>query len=280
MTVARRKRAGVLLGAVLWCAASAGATAVAAPRRAHDSREAKARAACAAGRVDEGVALLEEIAAQRDDPNALYNEARCYQQNGRNSEALERFKLYRDRVRNLPPAEAAQLDGFIRALETQVAAKAKPPAPPPSAPSAPAESAPLPLSESAPLPPAAVDVPAAASRGSGARIAAITLGAVGAVALGTGVYYTLRVKSITSDLESPTQIGDQEYQDKLKQGQHAETYQWIAYGVAAAAFAGSTVVLLVSRPGAGTEAAPVSVAPLVGRAGAAIAAGAVVQGRF
>ena len=262
------RRTWLCVGVVL-IGTGCSAVAAAAPKRGHDSREAKARAACAAGRVDEGVALLVEIAAKNGDPNALYNQARCYQQNGRSSEALARFKEYRSRVPDLPPTEAAQVDGFIRDLEAEVAAKDKPMEPVPPTPP--------PVIEVAPAPPPVEPVAAPApQRGRGARIAAAVLAVAGAAALGAGVYFSLRVRAVASDLESPTPIDAGAYRDKVHEGQQAETRQWIAYGVGAAALVGAAVVVIVGRPAAAAEPPRVALAPLVGRGGG----GAALLWRF
>ena len=243
--------------------------ALAAPR-GKDSREARARAACAAGRVDEGVALLAEIAAENGDPNALYNQARCYQENGRSSEALARFKEYRDRVPSLSPAEAAQLDAFIRDLEADVAAKnsAREPPPAPSTTVAPPPPAtPPPALEPPPALPLPPPAPAPQA-GRGTRIAAVALALTGAAALGVGVYYTLRVQSLTADLENDKPMIDQRMlQDQYAQGHQAENRQWIAYGVASGALVASAVLFLVSHSSSSAESPRVALVPVVGLSG-------------
>ncbi|HEY2903662.1 MAG TPA: tetratricopeptide repeat protein [Polyangia bacterium] len=241
----------------------AGALAVAAvsttAQAAPDSREARARAACAAGNVEKGVALLAQIAAETGDVNALYNQARCYQQNGRTDEALERFKDYQRRALNLSPDEAAQVNTFIRDLQAEQARDAASASPPVAAPAPPS-----PAANSA-LPPApGLD----AKRAGPSLVAPAILAGVGVAALAAGIYFSLKVRSIESDLESPTHITLADYNDKVHSGQDAATYQWVGYGVAAAAAAGSALTYALGRrPTGGAETARVGFAPAIGRDG-------------
>jgi hypothetical protein len=85
----------------------------------------QARKACAAGQVERGIELLAEIIAERNDPNAVYNQARCYQGNGRPEQALARFREYLRIAPRLTPPERRQVDGFIRELEHDLDARAR-----------------------------------------------------------------------------------------------------------------------------------------------------------
>ncbi|HEX3695428.1 MAG TPA: tetratricopeptide repeat protein [Polyangia bacterium] len=244
-----------MLAAGALAAASVSTAVEAAP----DSREARARAACAAGNVEKGVALLAQIAAQTGDVNALYNQARCYQQNGRTDEALERFKEYRRLAPDLSPDEAAQVNTYIRDLEAEQARNAAAAAPVPPAP------APTPPAPSAPPPPA----PAMQPEGSHpSLVAPAILAGAGVAALAAGIYFSLKVRSIESDLESSTPITTAAYNDQVQSGQHAATFQWVSYGIAAAAAAGSVLTFALGRPAAaGAEAPHLGFAPAIGRDG-------------
>jgi hypothetical protein len=105
--------------------APAGATGSgAAAERARARREVAARRACAAGRVEQGIALLAALEKELRHPNYLYNQARCYQQNGRAEPAIARF---RDYLRADPAASRdvrRQVERFIRELEAEVAVSA------------------------------------------------------------------------------------------------------------------------------------------------------------
>ena len=119
-------RVTAMVVAVLAAAiAPAGATGSgAAAERARARREVAARRACAAGRVEQGIALLAALEKELRHPNYLYNQARCYQQNGRAEPAIARF---RDYLRADPAASRdvrRQVERFIRELEAEVAVTA------------------------------------------------------------------------------------------------------------------------------------------------------------
>jgi tetratricopeptide (TPR) repeat protein len=227
--------------------APAAAAVAAPPAPTPDPRAIRARIACDAGEVDRGVALLAEIAADNNDNNALFNQARCYQQNGRARQALERFKEYRRRVPRITAAESRQLDVYVRELETELAAQDKVAAP---------------LSPVAPPVVAPVDNPAPARRTL--LVPAAVTGAIGAAALVGGVYFSLKVRSLSRELEAAApQLTPKDYRDKKSQGERAVTYQWIGYGAAAAALTASGVLLMMNHDSGSPEAARVSWAPAV-----------------
>ena len=47
-----------------------------------DARERKARVECAAGNYQEGVRILAELWVATNDATFIYNQGRCYEQNG------------------------------------------------------------------------------------------------------------------------------------------------------------------------------------------------------
>jgi hypothetical protein len=84
-----------------------------------DRRAMEARKACAAGRVEQGIELLAQIIAENGDPNAVFNQARCYQANGRNEQALARFREYLRIAENVQVGEADQVRVYIAELEEE-----------------------------------------------------------------------------------------------------------------------------------------------------------------
>jgi hypothetical protein len=100
---------------------------------------------------------------------------------------------------------------------------------------------------------------------SGLRVASGILAGVGAAAFVTGVYFSLKVRSIQNELEAPGTITAAQWNSKVQDGKNAETYQWVSYGVAAAALTGS-VVMYVMRPATG-ENRRVSLSAAIGRDG-------------
>lgn len=146
------------LPALLFADAFRAAPALAQPGAAQeDPRELEARTACAAGDVDKGIAILARMFAETSDYTWVYNQGRCYQQNGRNDQALNRFREYLRRGQNLNADDRREVEGFIKELEAEQQKKGgstTAPPPPSSSQAAPAASAPPTVAVSAtPAPP-------------------------------------------------------------------------------------------------------------------------------
>lgn len=264
---------------------TAGTRAEAAPK-SREQREAEARKACAAGRVEAGIELLAELLTEYSHPNYIYNQGRCYQQNGKAEQAISRFKEYLRAAADIAPAERERVERFIKELEAEVQAAAPPVAPAvpaapveatPGKPAEPTESAPRPPMES--RPPVAVSRTTPPPRTAGLRTAAIALGVVAVAGVATGVVSTLQVKSLEKEIET-ARIGQltglklSQQQDKART---FETLQWIGYGVGAAAMAGAVVCLILDREPAGNGDTGPHVTGTIGPGGLA---GLVLNGRF
>ena len=115
-----------------------------------DPREAKAREACLAGNPQAGVALLASLYVETRNATYVYNQARCYQQNGHNEQAASHFREYLRLDTSVSAEERAKVEGYIRELEVTHARPAAVPAPslPQLLVAAPAEVAPAPASRS------------------------------------------------------------------------------------------------------------------------------------
>ena len=211
-----------------------------APVRAEDeSREVKAKRACAAGRVEEGVELLAALYAETGDVNYVYNQGRCYQQNGRVDQALNRFREYLRRATGASTSERAEVQGFIDELERQRAAPA----------------ATSPRDDRGPP--------------SGRlRTVAVTLAGVGVAAVAAGVVLSFKVRSAQRDTEQYVRE-NKPYAEpevvaaKMRSGGRLETFQWVAYGVGVAALAGSVTSYLLGQR-ADAERMNVAVVPTAG----------------
>lgn len=61
--------------------------------KGRDSKEREARQACLEGNYAKGVTLLTDLFLDTGDPTYLFNQGRCYQQNERYPEAINRFRV-------------------------------------------------------------------------------------------------------------------------------------------------------------------------------------------
>jgi hypothetical protein len=135
----------------------------AAPAAGQEMSERAARKACMSGDYQKGVDILSDLFINTRDAAHIYNQGRCYEQNGRCEEAVNRFREYLRTAKNPTVEEKLDTEKHIRDCQgllsqpkapNQVGAEA-PPANVAASPSAPVES-------TAPAMPAGADVTAPA----------------------------------------------------------------------------------------------------------------------
>jgi hypothetical protein len=215
----------------------------------------------------ERIKILGELYAETLDPTLIYNQGRCYQQNRRPEDAIARFQEYLRKAKELPEAERAEVEGFIRELEAEAKARSGSP------------------QDRSKIGEAVPSVAAAAShgdRGRSLRIAGLAVGSAGVVALIAAVYLSVKVASLEDEVtqyaREHTRIEDRPaLNSRLADGGRFETWQFISYGVAAGALAtGATLFVLGSRAGRSPDEASVSLVPLLGARGG----GAILHARF
>jgi hypothetical protein len=208
-------------------------------------RVVEARKACAAGRVDQGVEILAGIIAQTGDMNALYNQARCYQLNGRPEPAIARFREYLRSARDISAEERKRVEGFIKELDADLEARAR------------RESL---IRAAAAAPAVAPD--RAASTSHRLRVASLALAASGGVALIAGGYFSWKMARVADDLESQWSLTSAQFKQRWNDGKRFELLARVGYGVGAAALVGSAACYLLGRRAAVRERR-VALAPLV-----------------
>jgi hypothetical protein len=233
--------------------------------RSREQREARARTACAAGRVDEGVEMLARLLTEFRHPNYIFNQARCYQQNGLLEQALTRFQEYLRVAADVSAEERARAERYADEVSAQLSARqaqASPPAVEKPAPE------PTPVVEP---PPAEVRVvaappPAPPPPSPRFRNTAIVLGVVAVVASAGGVAASLRIQSLQRSVESaaPASVSPGELSDRRRQAHAFETLQWIGYGVGGAALVGSLVFMMMGHDG-GDRTAALGLGAVAGR---------------
>ncbi len=227
---------------------------------ADDPRAIEARRACAAARVDRGIELLVAIYAETGDVNAIYNQARCYQQNARPEHALERFREFL-RVAGSDASEHEQVTGFIRELESEIAARDR----------------------RASLARAAANASGVAAstsndrsaRGAAGRWPAYLAASVGTAALLGGAYFSWQTRSLHREVERPLPVlTPTGLADLSSRGERAQRWQWIGYGLGSAALVTSAALFWFS--GGSETSSRISLDFMVNGDGASARAG----GRF
>ena len=257
-----------------------------APARAQptDPREIQARADCSAGRVQAGVDLLAQMFAESNDATYIYNQGRCYEQNGKFEEAVLRFREFLRKAKNLSAEEKAEVNGHINDCQAELNKRlASPPSPPspriqpvPIEPAAPAKP------EVAVLPKPGADVvttldhPSGGGGGAGLRTAGIVAGSMGAAFVVAGVIFSIETRSIANQVSSDDARNTYD-RNKDDLGKLCATLQWVGYGVGAAALATGGLLYYVGYRAAPAPASDsVSLLPVLLPG----VTGAVLQGRF
>jgi hypothetical protein len=260
--------------------------ASAAQAQRNELRAREARKACAAGKTERGVELLAEIIAESEGENAanaVYNQARCYQQNGWVEEALVRFREYLRIAPALPRADRQRIEGYLRELAAERDARA--------AAAARAASAPALLAAGT-----AADAPGAstalaartgdptARRTRALGIAALAAGGVAVAAFATGAYFGHRADRAERAIEAVDQpVHNRDFQRTWDRGQRFETWQWIGYATGMAAVTAGTTLYVLHRERTRVEAArartlAATISPAPGAAG--VQGVVTLQGRF
>jgi hypothetical protein len=231
------------------------------------SQEKTARAACLMGDYQKGTKILVDLFIETGNPVHLFNQGRCYEQNHRWEEAVDRFHEYLRKAPKLDEETKAYVDKHVAECESHLP-KAVPVQPPPPA-AAPAPT-PEPVVEkpTEPVTPArAAPVATANDSGSALRIVGIVTAAVGVAALGYGTYEYFRRESLIDDLNKKgVQYSDDQYSDKQGQINDSKTRGLVGFCIGAAALVAGTTMYLLGRPSAssGTESAKVTLVPGIG----------------
>jgi len=212
--------------------------------------EKAARKACLTGDYRKGINILADLFIGTEDQTYIFNQARCFQQNHRWEEALDRFSEYQRKATNLSANEKTELEKYMADCMAHIQ---------PSQRSVPAQPTSLatvastvPASQPEGAPAASVTAPAlgptatlataapTSPPGSGLRTAGIVVGAVGLAGVITGVVMALKTQSNVNDMYSNGYSPSAESSRKSY-----ETWGWVGYGVGAAGIlAGATMYLV------------------------------------
>jgi tetratricopeptide (TPR) repeat protein len=256
--------AAALAGAFLLAITSANAQQA-------DSRESQSRSECLAGRFQAGVDLLAQMFVETGDANYIYNQGRCYEQNGKFSEAILRFREFLRKAKNLSADDKAEVNGHINDCQAELDRR---PGPTPDTGSG---AKPVTTTEPevktavSPLPADAAD-----GRGSGLRAAGIVAASVGVAALAAGIVLSIETRNIANQVT--TDYANNTYdRNKDDLGKLLGELQWVGYGVGALGLVGGGLLYYFGyQAGHASASSSVSFMPMLLPGGS----GAVLQGRF
>jgi hypothetical protein len=118
-----------------------------------ESKERVAKKACLVGDVEKGVSILADLYVDTNDPAYIWNQGRCFEQNGKHDQAVLRFKEYLRKAKNLPQREA---DAVLKKIDELQGSSGQREAQPVAVPAAQPSAAPAPVVPDAPaVPPSA-----------------------------------------------------------------------------------------------------------------------------
>ena len=102
--------------------------AMAAPARAAsiDAKERAARKACLSGNYKKGVEILSDLFVQTEDPVFIFNQGRCFEQNGRFEEAINRFLEYLRKAKKSNGQDRVDTERHIADCQALLRQKAAP----------------------------------------------------------------------------------------------------------------------------------------------------------
>jgi tetratricopeptide (TPR) repeat protein len=261
------RRITVLLFSGLFVVVSTG-SAFADQPLSRAARENAAKKACALGDFQKGAEILADLLLETNDSNYIYNQARCYQQNARWEQAINRFHEFLRKARDLSKRDRAETEQQLADCESSLA-KATQVAPPPVAPAPPVPTAHVETPPPAPEPATPMvstgPSPSAAPQGKGLRVTGIILASVGVAAVATGVGLALKANGLSTKTYS---------QDRENERSSLKTGVWVSYGVGAAAIATGAILYIVGWPS--DQSSSVALLPVVAPTEASL----LLKGRF
>ena len=234
-----------------------------------ESKARTARMACLSGDYAKGVAILSELFVDTKSPTYIYNQGRCFEQNGRWVEAIARFEEYLHVDKNLSNSEKAETEERIAECKAGMARQAPPgpvgvqsaaPSAPPTGPTSPQTLPSAELRDERPI-----DRESASSAGPSLRAAGIITASVGGAALIAGLVFNLKANSLVHELQELDGYSSSKASDRNTD----VTLGWIGYGAGAACItAGAILYYLGLRETSGPSSVALLPALAPGRLGA------------
>lgn len=252
-----------------------------------EPKERIAHKACLSGNYQKGVEILSDLFVSTKNPTYIYNQARCFEQNGRCEEAINRFREYLRKAKDASVDDKSDAERHIADCQTLLGQKLVAEPPPPKAESVPTPTPPsgspnestqvaqveaslasLPTSAAASsASEQAISTPGRPTPGRSLRIAGIICGVVGIGSIATAVYFYTRARSF-SDRVSNQPVPNPSDESA---GKNAQTMQWVFYGIGGAALGTGALLYAFGWPTA-DNGGTTSIVPLIGPGLAGISA--------
>jgi hypothetical protein len=245
------------------------------PVRAEANDKVKAaKKACIAGDYAKGVEILSDLYVETGDLNFVFNQGRCFEQNGRYQDAINRFHEYARKLKDAGKPADPEVERHIGDCQAMLG-KQDGPLGAPAVPVAAAPETKTPEVSAAPvtvLPaPAAEPASPAGSRGGGLRMAGLAAVGLGVAGVITGVVLNVKANALADELDR-TEYSYSRSKDATRSSY--KTWGWVSYGVGAACVVGGTVLYFLGRSQGGSS--EVALLPVAGPD----QVGAVLQGGF
>jgi len=246
------------------------------------AKEKAAKKACLTGNVKVGTEILADLYISSGDPTHIFNQGRCYEQNHRWEDAVDRFREYLRKVPGLVDKEKAEVNAHIAECESLLAKQNGSPLPlaPESSPRAvvvpSSQAASTEQPSAAPASPlvaaAAAQSSPSESEGRRLRIAGIAGTAFGFCALTTGAVLAFKEQALTNEINAKFNANKESTRASY------ETWGYVSYGVGAAAIITGAALYYLGWRSERTTSGTTGIALLPGIG--PCSASMVLQGRF
>ena len=205
------------------------------------AKEKAAKKACIVGDAKAGIDILGDLYVDTGDPAYVFNQGRCYEQNHRLEEAIDRFREYLRKIPDGSVNEKSDANAHIADCEALIAKHSGgTSSSPPQVASQPPPVPGIPPAALNPVQPPVAIVPAQPSapkaEGRGLRIGGAVTTVVGLCAVGTGVGLAIKERSLTNEINTKFS------QSKESTRASYQTWGYVSYGVGAAEIVGGAVL--------------------------------------
>jgi hypothetical protein len=219
-----------------------------------------ARRSCMSGDYVRGVEILSDLFLQTYSLTYVFNQGRCFEQNGRYSDAINRFHEYARKLKDSGHPADPDVERHIADCQAMIDKQSGVVAPRPQ----PAEQATPPVtqrassvsateakatdssltSHDAQAPVGLAQTASDTNARPGLRVAGLVVTGIGLAGLATAVVLNLKANALADELDSSTSSYSR---SKASTRSTYQSWGWVSYGVGAGCLIGGAVLYLVAR---------------------------------